>query len=130
MGRHQDRDVRPAVAGPTRQTTRRRGRRDLPASAVSFISVVGCGTFLPRPIRQNRRYEIELLTSAHRALITRPVPDFKNVSRRYHSTEVDCRPSTNGNTAQTRRRTPGHLAAHPPAPVPGQGNRSGDSPLL
>ena len=33
---------------------------------VSFISVVGCGTRPSSGIRQNRRQEIESLTSAHR----------------------------------------------------------------
>jgi hypothetical protein len=37
-----------------------------PQRAVSFISVVGCGTFPSSGIRQNRRQEIESLTSAHR----------------------------------------------------------------
>jgi hypothetical protein len=38
----------------------------LPHRAVSFISVVGCGTLPSSGIRQNRRQEIESLTSAHR----------------------------------------------------------------
>jgi hypothetical protein len=33
---------------------------------VSFISVVGCGTAASSGIRQNRRQEIESLTSAHK----------------------------------------------------------------
>jgi hypothetical protein len=37
-----------------------------PHRVVSFISVVGCGTVPSRPIRQNRRHEIESLTSAHK----------------------------------------------------------------
>jgi hypothetical protein len=37
-----------------------------PHLVVSFISVVGCGTLASRPIRQNRRQEIESDTSAHR----------------------------------------------------------------
>ena len=37
-----------------------------PHRVVSFISVVGCGTLASKPIRQNRRQEIESLTSAHR----------------------------------------------------------------
>jgi hypothetical protein len=37
-----------------------------PHRLVSFISVVGCGTFPSSGIRQNRRHEIESLTSAHR----------------------------------------------------------------
>jgi hypothetical protein len=36
-----------------------------PHRVVSFISVVGCGTVPSRPIRQNRRREIESLTSAY-----------------------------------------------------------------
>ena len=38
----------------------------LPHRAVSFISVVGCGTVPSSGIRQNRRHEIESLTSAHK----------------------------------------------------------------
>ncbi len=38
----------------------------LPQRPVSFISVVGCGTLPSSGIRQNRRHEIESLTSAHR----------------------------------------------------------------
>ena len=37
-----------------------------PHRVVSFISVVGCGTQASSGIRQNRRQEIESLTSAHR----------------------------------------------------------------
>ena len=37
-----------------------------PHRVVSFISVVGCGTRPSSLIRQNRRQEIESLTSAHR----------------------------------------------------------------
>ena len=37
-----------------------------PHRVVSFISVVGCGTLASSGIRQNRRQEIESLTSAHR----------------------------------------------------------------
>ena len=37
-----------------------------PHRVVSFISVVGCGTLPSIGIRQNRRHEIESLTSAHR----------------------------------------------------------------
>ena len=37
-----------------------------PHRVVSFISVVGCGTLAPSGIRQNRRHEIESLTSAHK----------------------------------------------------------------
>ena len=38
----------------------------LPHRVVSFISVVGCGTVPSSGIRQNRRQEIESLTSAHK----------------------------------------------------------------
>ncbi len=37
-----------------------------PHRVVSFISVVGCGTLPSSGIRQNRRHEIESLTSAHK----------------------------------------------------------------
>jgi len=37
-----------------------------PHRVVSFISVVGCGARASSGIRQNRRQEIESLTSAHR----------------------------------------------------------------
>ena len=37
-----------------------------PHRMVSFISVVGCGTLASSGIRQNRRQEIESLTSAHK----------------------------------------------------------------
>ncbi len=37
-----------------------------PHRVVSFISVVGCGTFPSSGIRQNRRQLIESLTSAHK----------------------------------------------------------------
>jgi hypothetical protein len=37
-----------------------------PHRVVSFISVVGCGAVPSSGIRQNRRQEIESLTSAHR----------------------------------------------------------------
>jgi hypothetical protein len=40
-----------------------------PHRVVSFINVVGCGTFPSSGIRQNRRHEIESLTSAHRTLV-------------------------------------------------------------
>jgi hypothetical protein len=36
------------------------------APVVSYISVVGCGTRSSSGIRQNRRQEIESLTSAHK----------------------------------------------------------------
>ena len=41
-----------------------------PHRVVSFINVVGCGTLPSSGIRQNRRQEIESLTSAHPAAIT------------------------------------------------------------
>jgi len=37
-----------------------------PHRVVSFIKVAGCGTLPSSGIRQNRRQEIESLTSAHR----------------------------------------------------------------
>jgi hypothetical protein len=39
--------------------------RLIPAPVVSFISVAGCDTLPSSGIRQNRRHEIESLTSAH-----------------------------------------------------------------
>jgi hypothetical protein len=36
-----------------------------PQRVVIFISVVGCGTDPPNPIRQNRRHVIESATSRH-----------------------------------------------------------------
>ena len=65
-----------------------------PHREVSFISVVGCGTVPSSGIRQNRRQLIESLTSAHSVSNPSPCRNFKNISRRYHSTGVPGRPST------------------------------------
>ena len=65
-----------------------------PHRVVSFISVVGCGTFPSSGIRQNRRQLIESLTSAHKLSNPSPWRNFKNINRRYHSTGVPGRPST------------------------------------
>ena len=56
-----------------------------PATAPSphrVVSVVGCGTFPSIGIRQNRRHEIESLTSAHRLSKPSRYRNFKNISRR------------------------------------------------
>jgi hypothetical protein len=65
-----------------------------PQRVVSFISVVGCGTGPSSGIRQNRRQEIESLTSAHKLSYPSRYRNFKNISRRYRSTGVDGRPRT------------------------------------
>jgi hypothetical protein len=49
---------------------------------VSFISVVGCGTFPSSGIRQNRRHETGSLTSAHRLSYPSRYRNFRNISRR------------------------------------------------
>jgi hypothetical protein len=53
-----------------------------PHRVVSFISVVGCGILASSGIRQNRRHEIESLTSAHRLSNPSRYRNFKNISRR------------------------------------------------
>ncbi len=53
-----------------------------PHRVVSFISVVGCGTLPSSGIRQNRRHEIESLTSAHKLSKPSRYRNFRNISRR------------------------------------------------
>ncbi len=54
----------------------------VPHRVVSFISVVGCGTFPSSGIRQNRRQVVESLTSAHRLSKPSRYRNFKNIIRR------------------------------------------------
>ena len=53
-----------------------------PHRVVSFINVVGCGTLPSSGIRQNRRQQIESLTSAHRLSKPSRYRNFKNINRK------------------------------------------------
>ena len=68
---------------------------------------------------QNRRHEMESLTSA-RTGSHNPAGTGTSGTSAAGSTRSGwtAAPAPDGNTARTARRTPGHPAAHPPAPAP------------